>query len=234
MPAVCLFVFCIMLFPTSIITSKTPLVSTLKLISFAMGAFAIMLGFQRTGHYKTYWKVWFTSFFLYMVLSSALIYGLGMGYERNNLGFQGILSHPQVTGSIMAISAAWFSALLLFGRDRSRWLWLGAALSWAFIFMSQARTGAVAAAGGFALSFLIYLFLRRPIPYSGRLVKWGFGISLALVVLMLLIPGRLINMAMGFLQKDSEAANVASAFEESRAWGRPPISSACNLAAPKP
>jgi len=141
------------------VVSPIPTVSLLKLTSFTIGVFTIIVCAYCTRDMATYWRSWFFTFFIFSVGISVLIFALGMGYWRTPEGFQGILNHPQVLGPVAAVIAAWMTGLYLVGGVQMRWpafALMGA--SWVLVFLSGARTGLAAALFGILITAVLLVF----------------------------------------------------------------------------
>ena len=214
-----LLFFFIAMLPVSILTSKMVLISSFKLVAFALGAFTVLVSFERTKIHANYWHAWFNTYFLFLVLSSGLIFLGGMGFERNGVGFQGILNHPQVFGSIMGMVTAWYVGRIILTKSKISLVELGiTVLSVVFLYISQARTGAVAFVGGGGLAFLFFLFSGKQLPTSPRFYYATFALLTLISFVMILIPDQVFGLVTDFIQKRTENAAVEEAFQESRGF----------------
>jgi len=147
-----LFFFFFGVFALSILASRFPVVSGLKVTSFTVGVGVTITAFYRTRHLRDYWLSWIFTLSIFILLASIPFYGLGPGYARNGAGFQGILTHPQTFGPVAASITAFLTGLYFF-RDRTHWIvLLCVGLGWLGVYFSLSRTALLALllAGGTA------------------------------------------------------------------------------------
>jgi hypothetical protein len=204
----------------SVLTSQFPLVSGLKVTSFTLGVGVTLTSLYRTRHLKDYWLSWVFTLGVFIILASAPIYGLEVGYARNNVGFQGILTHPQTFGPVAAATTALLTGLYFF-RGRTPWIVLVCVvIGWISTYLSLSRTSLLALllAGGIT-TVLALVFkpdtwandlsraLARPVVVSG----------LVIVFLLGALQWTTIRSSMGsFLAKDGEDVSLVQALERSR------------------
>ena len=200
------------------LVSKMPMLSMLKLVSFSMVSFTLIVAFYETRSLKNYWKSWFFTFIVFTTFASVLMFVTGMGYTRTANGFQGIWRHPQMMGPIGAVMTAWILGEY-FDKNKSKLLLLCSLVGPVLIFISGARTAVVALAGGFLIA-AITVSLR-----SGNRVspfKYVFNLYTALlfvtaVAVFLLIPAQVTELFTAFVQKGDESSQSATElFQESR------------------
>lgn len=197
-----------------------PLVSILKLVTFTLGVTVAVTGFYRTRHLSDYWLSWLFTLGVFILLASIPLYGLEAGYTRNGAGFQGILTHPQTYGPVLASLTALLTGLYLF-RNRKSWLILiGLTLGWLGMYASLSRTSVLAAVLALALTGAIGLFV--------KVKTWGEDVGRALgqpVVIggFLIICGlaalqwtAIQNKLESFLMKDNDPGSVTQILEASR------------------
>lgn len=93
---------------------------------------------------------------LVLIMAASLPFAAsGLGYLRNETGFQGILNHPQAFGPTMALLCCW-TASRLFGEVRPSWMLVGVAgVSLVCIFASEARTAGIALVIGVSAAILV-------------------------------------------------------------------------------
>lgn len=137
------------------LTSYMPLVSALKVVSFWMGVTTSLTMFFRTRDMSEYWLSWFFTLILFMAIGSALIYATGGGYNRTAAGFQGVTSHPQTFGPVMAVSSAFLIGLVIFYGIQKWYVLLGALLALGGMYLSAARTALLATILGFGMAVFI-------------------------------------------------------------------------------
>ena len=114
-----LLLFSIAVFVLSFIVSPFPTISIFKLISFTIGVGTVLIGFYRTRHLSDYWFSCLFTLGIFILFASLPLYGSVLGYLRNGIGFQGILTHPQTFGPVLAPMTALFAGLYLFRNHRS-------------------------------------------------------------------------------------------------------------------
>jgi hypothetical protein len=156
-----------------------------------------------------------------VAIFSLPLLGTAVGVLRNGTGFQGILNHPQAFGSVMAILASWSISKFL-GQTRPDLRLIGTAgFAVSLLFMSEARTGALAAVFGFFAAATTVRFLSgRPllhlIPGIGSRRVWG-GAALAFTV-ALALSGQIATTIEIFIQKSGRAdvESILAAYELSR------------------
>lgn len=155
---------------------------------------------------------------LILLLSLPLLFH-PLGFMLNGTGFQGILGHPQEFGVTMALVAVWSAHTMLSKKDPS-WVALGLlALSMLMVFLSEARTGALALLLGVFSAILIQISRTR--STSGRLFP---GIRSTKVHLAALLAMFIIGLNLGdfqreladFFTKRTDSVSLAQAYENSR------------------
>ena len=214
-----LLLFFITMLPISILVSKMALISSFKLTAFSLGVFTVIISFERTKELSSYWWAWFNTYFLFLILGSSLVFLAGMGYERNSVGFQGILNHPQVFGSVLGIVIPWFVGRIMLTRSKISLMELIiAGLSIVFLYISQTRTGALAFIGGGSLAFFLFLFSGKALPTSPRFYYTIFALFIAGSFVLILIPDQINSLVTEFIQKRTQTAALNEAFEESRGF----------------
>jgi hypothetical protein len=137
----------------SLLFSQQLDISLLKSISFAMCAMALVLSWASLGERDRA----LTQAFLFGMLGVIAIASIPfvfspIGYFRNGRGFQGIQVHPQGFGPTMAMLAALLISQSLTERRVRLWKGLLSVLAMAWVYLSQARIGALALVAGVALN----------------------------------------------------------------------------------
>lgn len=212
-----LMIVCAVFLPVAILTSQAPLISTLKLVSFMLVSVSLLFHFPNARVNADYWQDWFQTLFLFMIMACILVLPLGMGYERNGYGFQGIFSHPQILGPVMGVIAAWFTWQMIAGRLKGLTGLMILSTPWVLLYLSQARTGVLAAGGGALLASSIFVLSGRRLPHQKQLITFAALLSLGVFFLLLLQPDRVTGVFTEFVQKRAESAESTSAiFQESR------------------
>ncbi len=206
----------------SLIVSNNPAISILKMITFTVGTITIMTSFYRTLHLRTYWISWFLTISVLLFVLSLPLYGSRYGFYRNGVGFQGILNHPQVYGTIAAAFTAWLSGMYLFYHRNNRHLIaLTALLGWIAVYTSLARTSMMMGAGGLGIAVLISFFLK---PAWRVNIKQAVSVSFIFFFLLIapiigIIYGPQIAVSsQEFLLKGNTSESVEESFEGSRGF----------------
>lgn len=156
---------------------------------------------------------------LAVVLVSLPLVGTGLGYLRNDHGFQGVLNHPQAYGPTVALLAAWLGSRIFAERYPSL-LQIGFfVLCLVMIVLSEARTAGL----GLMLSLLMAGFTGKVLARQ-KLRDYLPGLRSRRVWLVIYI-GLLTLVAIGpilgsrladYIYKGTDASNVAEAYELSR------------------
>jgi len=215
-----LLLFFAVVLPLSILSSTFPLVSSLKLTTFSLGTVVTVTGFYRTRHLTDYWLSWLFTLGVFILLASLPLYMLPGGYARNGVGFQGILTHPQTFGPVLAPITALITGLYFF-RQRTSWIiLLCVGLGVVGMYFSLSRTsllafslaGAIVAAIGFSLKpdtwgVDLGRTLGRPTVMLGALAALGL-----VAVQWTSVQSDLKS----FLAKDSGTVSPVQALEASR------------------
>ena len=178
-------IFSLVILAHSLIVSRDSTLSSFKILSFAFGVIIVLLGFKVSAGRDVNWVPWFTGLWAAILfLSIPTLFVTSIGYHKNGTGFQGILSHPQSFGTILAPIAAWLAARLVFFplRETHWMIVVMVLLSWSFLILSKARTGLAAVLGGLVCVIILTLVsrpewksriansLRRPIILMAMLV----------------------------------------------------------------
>lgn len=221
------FVAVIILFSISIgflslLTSYIPLVSILKITSFALALLTVFMAAAKTQHLHVHWNRWFTTFAFFVVVASVPLYLMDAGYQRNGVGFQGILTHPQTFGAVMAMFTAFFTGRLLFEGELSKVTLFGAICGWFGIFASLARTALLAVLLGLiALSVLGYFVVQNWRPQISRALSlWYVQLGIiAFMAVSVLQFSAISESIQDFLTKDAGTdASITESLMSSRSY----------------
>ncbi len=203
----------------AVVGSYHPVISILKLFQFMIGVLTIFYAFRFTSDMRTYWTKWFTSYFLLVILLSAPFYFLPEGYTRNDVGFQGILNHPQAFGVFLAPMTLWFIARFISGESRELYLIFGFLLGFIFIFASQARVALVALVLAFVISMVVK-FIRGEefIPITGNTIEKYFLPVAAVsgILLIILNLGMIKERFNEFMVKHEEYTSLEEGYQQTR------------------
>lgn len=124
-PILFLLFFCGGVSILSFLYSHVMAVSLFKIITFTIGATAILTGFKNTIHDKGYWESWFYSIFVTIVIYSALLYPTGLGkatyegYISVTTHFIGAFKHPNAFGVYMGITLCYLLGKVIIERKGS-------------------------------------------------------------------------------------------------------------------
>jgi hypothetical protein len=162
-------------------------VSVLKLISWTIVMITLLKAWGELNELEyDRMKKWVARFILFILLSSLPFLLIPeVGYEKNNIGFQGVLNHPQAFGVLAALSAATFSGYFFEKRNKSLWslisilfliLWL--------IFLSKARSAMLSFS--FSLFIALLFFFLNPFKKKFYLGIFKYK-SLFFIILLFLI-----------------------------------------------
>lgn len=127
-------------------------VSLFKLVSFFMGASAVLLGFHFTRHEGAYWRSWFFILFAAVVVIGFPLIVHPLGYTRNGRGFQGLTGQPQTYTLLLGPFNAWLFAQLVTRRERRTSVWLLLGIGVVSLIATGGRTGVVAAVAGLGIA----------------------------------------------------------------------------------
>jgi hypothetical protein len=206
---------------TSIITSIFPLVSFLKLASFAVGTTTVIIGLYQTSHSMQHWLSWLYTMGGFILVASIPFYFHSLGFGRNGVGFQGITNHPQTFGPILAPLTALFTGLYLFYPDlENRWVGPLALLGWGGMYLSLSRTSMFAAVLALGLAVGVGLMFRGA-TWGGEIGR-AFGrpeIILATLLILSLSAVQWTSIQQEVTEvvfKDQGTTSVTETLQESR------------------
>lgn len=138
-------VLCGFLIVHSLIFSHQPDISLLKAISFSLTVTALTVGWGNLNQRERQITMAFLFGSLGLIAVTSIPFvASGIGYFKNGRGFQGVLVHPQNFGPTMAVLAALLVGQGLTDKKLRLWKVMILALSILWIFLSQARIGALA------------------------------------------------------------------------------------------
>ena len=216
-----LLLFSIIAALTSVLISYSLAVSLMKLITFTVGSITVLFLFALTPYQEEYWKSWFTSLFFMIIVTSLPLFFSGVGYFRNNNGFQGILNHPQAYGTFIAPMLSWFAARFLFEKERTLPVTIVVFAGFCSLFATESRTGMLAVFMGLSLTVVIG-FAKRP-EWRGILRQALGGYPAIIACCLVIFPTILLNFlaikghANDFLHKrQTEPRNFMEIYESSR------------------
>ena len=208
-----LLIFGAIVLVQSLLVSPFPLISAFKIISFVYVVGAILIGFSLTAGRNMKWASWFVGVWLAVILLSVPTYFRpNIGFLLNGHGFQGILAHPQNFGVFVAPMAAWSAGQLMSGQ-RPRWLMAGLlAAAVVVVFLSKARTGALAIVLGSCAVALLLLTRRSGIRLLAMRLSQvlAAGIAIGFVAVAIFGSTVLLNGAEQFVFKHDRKGSLAA------------------------
>lgn len=161
----------------------------------------------------------FLGLVLVLLVSLPLLLVPSIGYLRNGTGFQGILNHPQVFGSTVALLGAW-AASLLYANKKPPWpsvMLVVACL--VLVVLSEARTAGVAMVIGTGTAMVSAPALaKRPIlSMLPGLHSKRTHIVIGLALTCFLLAGPMLSeIVSAYIAKRTGASNIVAAYERSR------------------
>jgi hypothetical protein len=173
----------------SALVSPLPEVSLLKAVSWllAMSTLLAAWGGMSRAERGACERFVFLGLVAVAVCSVPLL-GSELGALRNSKGFQGVLNHPQVFGPVMGLLGVWSVSCFLAQRRPNLWFVALAAISFSFVFLSQARTGGMAVVVGFIVGVVTVrvlsgrsLGMLLPGLRSARVWSLGFVLLVAAI-----------------------------------------------------
>lgn len=203
----------------SVLFSSIPDVSILKSISWTVGMVTLIVGWASLNDYERdrMSQQMFVGLALVMLLSLPLI-TLPSAYI-GGVGFMGVLGHTQSFGITMALLGTWVAVRSVVLPNPS-WLLISMNLiCMVLIFMSGARTAALALLIGVAASMLLGSQLsKQPGQYSFPGLR---SRRVQLVILLMLIGiavawPRIVEQTNSFIAKGADSSNIGQAYQMSR------------------
>jgi hypothetical protein len=218
-----LFIFSLVIFLESVFFSYHRVVSIFKVLSFTYAAVAVLLGFKATARQAVNWTPWFLGIWITVtVLSIPTFFLPEIGFFRDEMGFQGILDHPQTFAVFLSPMVAWFMGRILFSLSKGDyWLYAMLPLAWASLFLTRGRTALVAVISGFMAVLLIGLIRRSEWRKLFRRAMFHpilLILVLACLAIALFQPPAILEAVSAFIFKDVPDVVVAESFEQSRGF----------------
>ena len=208
---------------TSAIASVALSISIMKVITFVIAVSTVLVGFSALSPRDlARMRNWlFTLALVIVALSALTLLKPAVGYALNGRGLQGVLSHPQSLGALLAPFAAWMIAGLLVARDRFKLVTAVIAAGFVIIiFLTQARTAAVAILVGVLAAVLTRLLRARQ---GQQAPIWQMtaiaGVAAVGLVVAALHSGEFTTALSKFVFKRVTDTSVSEAFMDSRGGG---------------
>lgn len=210
------------------INSASPVVSGLKLTSFALGVTGVIAtSLSLSSEGARFLRKWLPSVALAVALISVLTIPFPGISQRTVAGsFQGIMSQPQSFGTFLAPLLTLMAGRLVFQRQRqrqrqrNRWIdWAALAVVAWLLLWSRARTAFLAVILGLMTTFLIGLLGNAQIR-KFALRGFLFALGLGLVALVAISTNNSVrNAAHEFIFKRGDGSTVEESFMRSRGHG---------------
>jgi hypothetical protein len=194
-------------------------VSVLKIISCTIVMITLLKAWGELNELEyDRMKKWVERFILFILLSSLPFLLIPeVGYEKNNIGFQGVLNHPQAFGILAALSAAIFFGIF-FEKIKFSWslisilfliLWL--------VFLSKARTAGMAIFFSLFITVIINFSKKNFYLSTSQYNRLLFFIFLFLIFFLLLNSDSLYVFK-NFISKsnEEEISSVLNYYFQSR------------------
>jgi len=217
-----LWMFSLLAALTSASASPAVTISIMKVITFVVASSTALVAFSRLTQKQTAQvRSWLMTLALIVgALSALTLLRPAIAYQVNGRGLQGVLSHPQALGTLLAPFAAWSLAGLMLARERVKVTTIAITVGLLIIiFLTQARTAAVAVLLGVTAAVLTRLFRkRRALQAPALRMVWVPAIGAAALVVASLMSGKLVSMFTGFVLKRTTETTVSQAFLESRGY----------------
>lgn len=153
-----------------------------------------------------------------LILSIPLL-GMTLGYLRNESGFQGILSHPQVFGVTVGLVGAW-AASKMFSYVKPSWLLVVLVVMCViFVILSQARTAGVAMFLGLFISSISVSMIagRRFSEMLPGLRSRRLHIVIAMAIVIGIVGASfIVDRLSTYFIKGTESTSFVEAYDTSR------------------
>lgn len=187
-------------------------VSILKAFSFGVAILTLLAAWAwEDQRERELTEIMLLSGMVFVTLASIPLLVLPMGFGRNNVGFQGVLFHPQTFGPFVAILAAYFIARWLTTKRLEASATAMLAVCVACIYLSRARIAAFAFAGGVGLaaaSYPLQAMISRMADQSRPLVRRVLLIAAAGILAAAIAGPTVFEKATEFVQKGSQNAET--------------------------
>lgn len=219
-----LWLFALISALTSSIASAALSISIMKVITFVVATSTVLVAFNALNPRqleKT--RNWLLTLVVVVAgLSAVTAFTPSVGYALNGRGLQGVLNQPQSFGTYLAPYASWLVAGLLLSRDKLKPITGVVAVGFlALVFLSQARTAAVAILLGVGVAVATRLLGKRR---EGQVAVLQVASVLVVVALSGLLIVSAYRVDLGseltkFVFKRGTETTVSGAFLESRGNG---------------
>lgn len=213
--------FAVVVFGTSLVASDFVAVSLLKLVTFVAGTSTVLICLHRTRHLMGYWLDWLYTLGLFILIASIPFYFSAAGYARNDVGFQGIMNHPQTLGPILAPITVFLTGMYAFYPGRKNGLvGLAALLGWVEMYTTLSRTSIFAVVLALGIVMLVGFSIRNDAwgsKLGQTLSRPTVLIALFFMVAVAGLQSQAIQQTIsGFIFKDDSAGSVAQVLQQSR------------------
>jgi hypothetical protein len=177
----------------------------------------LLYAFQLIAIKRFDWAPWFTGMWVAVVLLSIpTLFDRSIGYARDDMGFQGILFHPQTLAVFLTPLFCWLMGRYVLDKYKLSYFIIFI-LFWviAFIFLTLARTAITA----IVISLLSLILFSNHFRHKFFVLFKGIkGISYFLLLVVLFYIASSSDYISNFIYKQSEADGIADAFHLSRGF----------------
>jgi hypothetical protein len=208
----------------SIFFSHDKVVSIFKLASFTYSAVAVLLGFKETARRQVDWTSWFLGVWIAVTFLSVPTYFFHqIGFQKDGMGFQGILNQPQALAVFLAPMVAWLSGKMFLAAPSKSVYWLYFVLPVALVsmFFTRGRTAFFSIGAALIVIGIIALCIRpewRKWIQKGLFKPITLLCGFALFSLLVLQSSLVMDTVSTFILKGQKGA-VTNSFEHSRGKG---------------
>lgn len=207
-------ILCGLIMLHSTFMSEMPVLSVLKGILFSLAILALVAGWgglSDEDRKLAELQIWGIAGAL-TVLSAPMVF-TSYGYLRGRMGFQGLTTHPNPFGCMMGVYAAFLWMLVITRQKVRLGILLLAITASAFVYLSQARVGALTLVAGLFAGVIIAPLIPRlnqllelPRLRLGRVAVMAAVLGFALVA----SGGLLVAKLSQFVMKYGSADNVTA------------------------
>lgn len=200
----------------SVRSSPAVMISIMKVLTFTWVISTVVIGYGALTREQLDALVpWLLTLLLVVVgLSLLTLARPQLAYLKNGVALQGILNHPQALGVLVSPLATLLLARFALMRAGTQPVLIGAlAVTWSVMFLTGARTAALAALSGVA-----FAFLTRVLRQQRGTAQAGTGriVAVAFLGVIVITVAALSGAGESFLLKRSGTDNLGDAFSQSR------------------
>lgn len=198
-------------------------ISIMKVITFVAGSTTAVVAFCRLEPEQiSRLRIWlFTLATTVAALSAATLVVPAIAFHLNGKGLQGVLSHPQALGTVLAPFAAWWLTGIVVSSERLRAAAIVVAVgTLAVMLLTQARTALIATVLGVVAAAVTRTYGSRATHAGSNSRLAWIGLACVVGLMLSALAGdEVLGFAKGFLLKRTEDSSVSQAFLDSRGYG---------------